>query len=174
MKTFFIADTHFFDDTIRRYENRPFETALQMNEKLIENWNSVVGDDDQVFVLGDVSAGTQQQDKELISSLKGKKFLVLGNHDLHRSLEEWRNIGFEQVYDYPIIYKGFFILSHEPLYVCRNMPYANIFGHVHDNPSYKDASEQSACVCVERIGYTPIEFAPLLAIIKGEKKEEQN
>ena len=33
---YYIADTHFFDDTIRRYENRPFETALQMNEKLIE------------------------------------------------------------------------------------------------------------------------------------------
>jgi calcineurin-like phosphoesterase family protein len=38
------------------------------------------------------------------------------------------------------------------------MPYANIFGHVHGNPAYKDYSSQSFCVSVERINYTPILF----------------
>ncbi len=43
-KTFFIADTHFGDDSIRRYENRPFDSTEQMDKALISNWNSVVTD----------------------------------------------------------------------------------------------------------------------------------
>ncbi|MFR0986288.1 MAG: hypothetical protein ACLSFZ_06955 [Frisingicoccus sp.] len=52
--------------------------------------------------------------------------------------------------------EGFWILSHEPLYINENMPYANIFGHVHGNPTYKDFCRQSICVCVERTDYRPI------------------
>ena len=63
----------------------------------------------------------------------------------------------------PVIYKNFFMLSHEPLYINSNMPYANFYGHVHANPSYKDASKQSVCVSVERIDYTPVEFEKLRA-----------
>lgn len=33
--TFFIADPHFDDDNIRRYENRPFENVGAMNEAMI-------------------------------------------------------------------------------------------------------------------------------------------
>ena len=54
-KDFFIADTHFGGENIRRYENRPFETAEEMDEKLIENWNRVVSEEDTVYVLGDFS-----------------------------------------------------------------------------------------------------------------------
>ena len=53
------------------------------------------------------------------------------------------------------------MLSHEPLYINSNMPYANFYGHVHANPSYKDASKQSVCVSVERIAYTPANFMTL-------------
>ena len=38
------------------------------------------------------------------------------------------------------------------------MPYGNLFGHVHGNPAYADASAQSCCVCVERTDYRPISF----------------
>ena len=54
-RNFFIADTHFGGENIRRYENRPFETAEKMDEKLIENWNRVVEVEDTVYVLGDFS-----------------------------------------------------------------------------------------------------------------------
>lgn len=54
------------------------------------------------------------------------------------------------------------MLSHEPLYINRNMPYANIYGHVHGNMTYQSITSQSACVSVERIKYTPIEFGSLI------------
>lgn len=161
-RDFFIADTHFGGENIRRYENRPFLNAAEMDEKLIENWNRAVAEDDTVYVLGDFSdymdAG---KETEILGKLNGTKILVMGNHDTHRTPQEWREIGFTECYPMPVIYKNFFMLSHEPLYINSNMPYANFYGHVHGNPSYKDASKQSVCVSVERIDYTPVEFSAL-------------
>lgn len=152
MAIYFLADTHFDDDDIRRYENRPFASTAQMNEAIITNWNNTVQPTDSVYLLGDIG------NEQYISRLNGVKYLVKGNHD-HRDNAYYRTIGFAEVYDLPVILQEFFILSHEPLYVNRNMPYANIFGHVHANPAYKDYSSRSFCVSVERIRYTPVSLS---------------
>ena len=149
MNTFFIADTHFDEDHIRIYENRPFASVNEMNEAFISNWNKVVKPDDVVYHLGDVG------NAEFISSLNGIKYLVKGNHDTFDN-GYYRNAGFKEVYDLPVIFGGFWMLSHEPLYVNTNMPYANIYGHVHGNPNYKDSSSHGFCASAERIDYTPI------------------
>lgn len=161
-KDFFIADTHFGGENIRRYENRPFETAQEMDEKLIENWNRVVGKEDTVYVLGDFSDySDEEKEREILTQLNGTKILVMGNHDRHRTPEGWRKLGFLECSPWQIVYKDFYLLSHEPMYINTNMPYANLYGHVHGNPSYKDACKQSVCVSVERIDYMPIEFASI-------------
>ena len=156
-KVFFAADTHFGDDRIIKYENRPFADADEMDRVLIEKWNSVVSDNDSVFLLGDFSSYALEKSGEICRRLNGRKFLVMGHHDTFNE-RQYSECGFEGVSRYPIIYENFWILSHEPLYVNKNMPYANIFGHFHANPIYKTISEQSFCVSIERIGYTPIEF----------------
>ena len=60
---YFVADTHFGDDNIRRYENRPFESAEEMDNSLIERWNNTVSQDDSVYVLGDF--GAEGYEKEI-------------------------------------------------------------------------------------------------------------
>ena len=163
-KDYFIADTHFGGENIRRYENRPFQNAKEMDDKLIENWNRVVSEADTVYVLGDFSDYmSAEKDAEILSKLNGTKILVMGNHDSHRTPQEWREIGFAECSPWPILYNQYYMLSHEPLYINSNMPYANFYGHVHANPSYKDACKQSVCVSVERIDYTPVEFEKLRA-----------
>ena len=154
-KTYFIADTHFGDGFIIGYENRPFDNAQEMDNIMIGNWNMVVQDDDIIYVLGDFCVSGKEE--HILSSLKGKKHLVKGNHDF-KSNEEYRQAGFCEVYDHPIILENFWILSHEALYVNANMPYANLFGHVHNSPIYKNFSPQHYCVCAERIGYAPVPF----------------
>ena len=52
---FFTGDTHFSHRNVINYCNRPFETAAEMNEKLIENWNKVVTKSDIVYHVGDVA-----------------------------------------------------------------------------------------------------------------------
>lgn len=162
-KIYFIADTHFGDERILRYENRPFKSVDEMNSEIIKRWNECVQDEDTVYLLGDVG------DEAFVKDLSGKKFLVKGNHDT-KSNEFYRNSFFCEVYDLPVIFENFWLLSHEPLYVCENMPYANIFGHVHKNPIYKDFSHQSFCVSVERINYTPISFEAIKKAVAGENK----
>lgn len=154
-KVYFVADTHFSDEAIRLYENRPYIDTYEMDKALVDNWNLVVSPDDIIWHLGDF--GAEGHEAEMLSKLNGNVFLVKGNHDT-KSNEYYRQAGFCEVYDKPILYEGFWLLSHEPLYVNTNMPYANLFGHVHANPIYKDLGSQHVCVCVERINYTPIPF----------------
>lgn len=155
MAIFFIADTHFAEENIMKYENRPFASVQDMNESLIKKWNAKVGEADVVYVLGDFGAFGQEQ--EILKRLKGIKYLVKGNHDSKEN-EYYRQAGFREVYDCPILLESFWILSHEPLYVNENMPYANLFGHVHNSPLFKDFSKQHYCVSVERTNYAPISF----------------
>lgn len=162
-RVFFIADTHFGEDNIRRYENRPFADMQEMDRELILSWNTNVGKKDTVYVLGDF--GAVGGEKEILSQLNGTKYLVKGNHDI-QSNEYYRNAGFAEVYDMPVLYSGFWILSHEPVYINENMPYANLFGHVHNSPAVKNYSCQHYCVSVERIDYRPIEFGEIKKKIK--------
>ena len=53
---YFIADTHFGDDNIRRYENRPFQNIETMDSELVSRWNKIVNPGDIVYVLGDFGA----------------------------------------------------------------------------------------------------------------------
>ena len=107
MSVFFIADTHFGDGNILRYENRPFATVEEMDQELVRRWNQKVGEKDTVFHLGDVSAHSAEEDRQLLGQLHGKKVLVLGNHDLHRSPQQWRDLGFEEAVPWPILWEGF-------------------------------------------------------------------
>ena len=156
-QVFFTADPHFGHAHIIDYENRPFPSVDEMDQGLIRLWNETVSPEDTVFVLGDFSFYNKEKTTWILSQLQGHIRLVMGNHDSHAP--QWfRDCGFAEVYDYPILVDQFWLLSHEPLYLNSNMPYGNLFGHVHGNPAYADASAQSCCVCVERTGYRPISF----------------
>lgn len=80
-ETFFTADLHFGHKNIIRYDNRPFFTVGEMDNALIDNWNSVVRDKDDVYILGDVSWYSGHETASLLNVLKGRKHLILGNHD---------------------------------------------------------------------------------------------
>lgn len=165
-KIFMIADTHFGDENIIKFEGRPFKSVKEMNQTMIENWNSVVSDEDTVFVLGDFISDASCL--PLIDNLKGHIKLILGNHDIS-FVKELKYKGIE-IYEYPIVFNNFWILSHEPMYVSENSPYANIFGHIHNNPMYLTVSSRSYCVSIERNGYKPICFDYIKERVRKENK----
>lgn len=157
-KIFLIGDCHFGHRNIIKYCNRPFMDVEDMTGKQISYWNSVVGKNDIVYVVGDFALCGKQKIIEIGKQLNGRKRLILGNHD-QASVNTYREAGFEFVYNHSIVLDDFFIVSHVPMVgISINAPFANIFAHVHDDPAYKDYSCRSFCVSAERINYTPVEF----------------
>ena len=77
---YFTADTHFGHENVIRFCGRPYTTAAEMDEALVENWNSRVKGNDTVFILGDLFFRSGNAE-EILRRLKGKKRLLVGNHD---------------------------------------------------------------------------------------------
>lgn len=81
MTRFFTSDTHFGHANIIKYCERPFKDYTHMDRVIIDNWNSVVGDTDVVYHLGDLALGPSDRWDEILKSLNGYKVFVVGNHD---------------------------------------------------------------------------------------------
>lgn len=138
------SDTHFNHANILKYEptSRPFETIEEMNNTIIKNWNSVVTEEDTVYVCGDMFMGPLDKINKILDQLNGKIILVRGNHDTKNRLEYFKEYGIEvKDIDY-ISYKGrFFILCHFPIAseefinMVRkdNSEVVVLYGHVHSN-----------------------------------------
>lgn len=95
----FISDCHFCHANVIKYDNRPFIDVEQMNEKLILNWNSVVGEKDTVFYLGDLSFDRNGGETErIVNELNGKIHYILGNHDDEKIIKKLNR--FETISDY--------------------------------------------------------------------------
>ena len=77
---YFTADTHFGHENVIRFCSRPFSCAAEMDEALIANWNSRVKGNDTVYILGDMFFRSVNFE-EILKRLKGKKRLIVGNHD---------------------------------------------------------------------------------------------
>lgn len=110
-RTFFTADLHLGHAHILELCQRPFANVEAMDEALLQRWNAIVGEDDLVYVLGDVAMGSIEISLAKLGSLKGRKILIPGNHDRcspeypHRK-QDWRawrarylEAGFEAIHD---------------------------------------------------------------------------
>ncbi len=132
----FIADLHFGHKNCLAYDNREFKSIEEHDEALIDNWNSVVDIDDDVWILGDISWHPAMRTVELLKRLNGVKHLCIGNHDkkLLRNSDVRRQ--FVEIIDYKEIQiddRLGVVLSHYPI-PCFNHHYYgwyHLYGHVH-------------------------------------------
>ena len=83
---YFTSDLHFGHANIIELCHRPFTTVEEMDAALIANWNRRVTDRDTVYITGDLCFRTADPLRYL-TKLKGKKHLILGNHDKVREYE---------------------------------------------------------------------------------------
>ena len=84
---YFTSDLHFNHKKILEFcPNRP-PTLDAMHKEIIAEWNSKVTDEDTVYILGDFSFGNSGETKDMVKQLRGRKVLVMGNHD--RRSEQW-------------------------------------------------------------------------------------
>jgi calcineurin-like phosphoesterase family protein len=86
VRKFYTSDTHFCHTNMLTMQPRPFESIEQHDEHLIARWNAVVGENDVVYHLGDFALGLNNPNRIrwIFARLNGRKYLVYGNHDIHR------------------------------------------------------------------------------------------
>ncbi len=79
---YYIADCHFYHRSLlTKMDCRGFESVDEMNETMIDKWNTKVRSNDEVIILGDFSLGTAVQTSQVLDRLNGHLFLIRGNHD---------------------------------------------------------------------------------------------
>lgn len=129
---FFTSDTHFYHANIMKYCQRPFDSAQEMNEAIVNNWNAKVGKDDFIYHLGDFGMGPLQKMQEIFQELNGRKYLIKGNHD-NNSIKQlgwvWvKDVASIKVYDQRIW------LSHYPHRTWNRARHGawHLFGHIHN------------------------------------------
>lgn len=168
-----VSDTHFRHENILKFKDNTdklvrgdrFSSIDEMDEHMIERWNSVVKQGDIVYHLGDVVMGDKEWFKKNWPRVNGSKRLIVGNHDDIPFLA----VGgfFKKVSMWRMFPEFGLMLSHVPLHQSGLLRLAsregkwpqdcetllNVHGHIHQNASpegpYKNVS-------VEAIDYTPV------------------
>lgn len=175
-QTYVISDTHFYHDNIIDFENRPYSSVDEMNEKMIDKWNKIVTDDDLVYILGDFSFGSSRQTNDLLKNLKGKKILIVGNHD--HFLESKH---FDKSLFLEITYCKKINIDNTNIYLCH-YPFASndtngfqLYGHLHSNRKddihwcdTKLLPKNSYNVGADLHDYAPINIRHIIKLIKGD------
>ncbi len=166
---FFTSDQHFYHENIVRYCGRPFKNAHQMNRTIIERYNSVVGNTDVCYILGDFTmTANADQIEPIVRKLNGRKILVLGNHDRLRPFS-YVELGFESVHtSLDLIIAGERVTCiHDPAPACAvGVTNRWLVGHVHGLFKFLNNSSVTN-VGVDAWDFTPVSEEQLLEQWRG-------
>jgi len=162
---YYIADPHFGHSAIIRLCNRPFQSVEEMDETICTNWNRKVTNGDNVFILGDFMYRSRKKPSEYLTRLKGRKYLILGNHDASWIWQEETSRHIETSLSMMelIDHNRKVVLCHYPMLSWPNahggayMVYGHIHGHRDQDPCLRyGLSPNMLNACVEVNGYQPV------------------
>jgi len=174
------ADLHFNHTNIIRFCNRPFGDVETMNKYIIESWNKTVTPEDEVYILGDFSfKGTHRTVRYLMNRLNGKKYMIKGNHDRSKMLNNLQNAKLIEWWKYTheieYEYKGrkyTLSLSHYPHFPSKGSDIVCLHGHVHGIYEHHGTHFHSPGVIdvgVDNVGYSPISIETILDFIERQR-----
>lgn len=182
---YYISDLHIGDDKTCKKCKRDFIDNEQMKEVISTNWNIKVKDNDHVYILGDIAENFDNETILFFKNLKGRKHLIVGNHD-EPILEEIRNANlFESI-------KFIDLISDEGRNVCIcHYPLMDwtefnrggylVYGHIHNKTeengeAYKQIKEYYKNKLAYNCGVDVVEFQPVtldeMIKLKEENKNE--
>lgn len=163
----------FYDFMGRR--TREFDTVDQMNEFLIDSWNSVVKPGDIVYTLGDTFFGDSEKFKKDWPKFNGSKRLIVGNHDDIQFLSSGGF--FKKTLFWRMFAEHGLIFHHVPLHPMSlfrgkdlTAPLFQVHGHTHTIGS--PAVGPYTSVCVELRNYTPVNIEDLVTEAKSYRENK--
>lgn len=142
---YYISDLHFGHAKLNTdMDRRGFVNAEEMNQYMINQWNSRVHHGDEVVILGDFCISKKAVEAEnLLRQLKGRKYLIVGNHDYYLDDKDFDRSLFKWIEPYKELNdnRRKIVLSHYPIF-CYNGQYRRnsdgvpkaymLYGHVHN------------------------------------------
>lgn len=157
---FFTADTHFGDRRVLNIDRRPFLDLATHDAALIENWNSVVGNDDEVWHLGDFMSSRGGDCDQALAKLHGRKHLIIGNNDPESvtTASEWTSA---QHYVEIEVNGQLLVLCHYPFRTWNGMSSKSLNLHGHSHGRLKPLPRQHD-VGVDAQGFHPRLLSELL------------
>ena len=179
---FFTSDTHFCHNREFLYKPRGFNSPEEMNEAIVERWNSTVprGWGAIVYHLGDIALSDTDAAIPYIKRLNGEIRWIRGNHDtdmrIKKITEECHNIA---SVDWNIVWadifkdnKWRFYLSHYPTKVANydDIPKHKLWclcGHTHTQDRWKDLADSCYHVEMDAHNCYPISLEQIKAEIKA-------
>lgn len=174
MERYVTADCHFAHANIIKHCSRPFENEWQMNQALIKNWNEVVKDEDEIYILGDFAFGAPGYvNNHVCQHLNGKKFFIRGNHDKTALNGNKKFKWFEWVKDYHEI-------KHDNKVICMfHYPIQEWNKKYHGSYHFHGHSHGNAPTAMKRldVGFDVHNFRPISveeAIEIIDKRDEEN
>lgn len=143
------SDLHLGHDKDFIWGPRGFNSVEEHDRTIIENWNSVVGWDDEVWVLGDLVLGDSEAGCRKLNQLAGNIRIIYGNHDSTTRIQMYANIRptiLGMGLAYILKYQGYsFYLSHYPTLTSNldndkplKRRLVNLCGHVHTDDKFSD------------------------------------
>ena len=163
-----VTDWRTLDGKVPEYNTRDFQTLDVMNNTLVDNINSKVGQNDTLIMLGDIAFGGFEFIKIFLDRLVCKNIhLVLGNHDHHiKNNRENIHDRFLSVQNYLEVNIGGanFVLSHYPLCSWHQLSKGSIqlHGHVHLPTNKKWGNGKRLDIGVDGNNYQPYKLTEIV------------
>jgi calcineurin-like phosphoesterase family protein len=176
---YYTSDHHWGHQAVIRMSNRPFEHVHEMNMYMIDKWNEVVNEDDEVYYLGDFMYKMNPNTfvTNVLNNLNGKIYLIIGNHDrryLNKYMDrlEWAQPYHEMKYMHENK-EYYFKLFHYPIYSWDGMWRGSIHlhGHTHYNTDdlYFESIGNKLNVNCEFFDYKPISIVEVINMFKDKE-----
>lgn len=80
MAMLFTSDLHLGHNNVL-LSRQQFQDINEHDDTLIFKWNNKVEKNDDVYILGDLSFRSPHHISYYLSRMKGRKHLIIGNHD---------------------------------------------------------------------------------------------
>lgn len=121
------------------YESRGFTSIEKHDKAIIENCNSIIKPEDDLYILGDLMLCDNKNGIECLQQLNGTKHFVCGNHDSPTRCRLYSENGIiNEGYVTMLKYRKYnFYLSHYPTITSNgkikslHQVTCNLFGHTH-------------------------------------------
>ena len=160
------------DGEIPIESTRDFETIDMMNQQLVDNINTLVGQDDTLIMLGDVSFGGFENIEIFLDRLVCQNIhLILGNHDMHiqnnRGNIQSRFLSVQHYLEVNINDRNF-VLCHYPLQSWHglNKGVIQLHGHTHLGNNKKFGNGKKMDVGVDGNDLCSIDMFRVLFLMK--------